>query len=103
MLWLVERGQLIHPSGEAVDQGIGIAVVLVLPVRQGALALAVPALTLIKEDGEGSHQGQIARGGGMTHLAMIFTLGVVPPVMLLGFDTPVATHPRQQNLWARFR
>jgi len=60
--------------------------------------VATPALKLVEEDGQRSHQGQIARGGGLADLAMVFALRVVPPVMLPGFDAPLVAPQRQHRV-----
>lgn len=69
--------------------------VLALPVWQGLLAVAVASLPFVEKDGQRAQQRQIPRGHGMTNLAMVFALGVVPPIVLADFDAPIIPHQRQ--------
>ena len=72
--------------------------VFALPVRQGLFALASLALEFKEEDGQRTHEREIASGDGMTHLAMIFPLGVVSAVMLFGLDGPIPSHQFEKFL-----
>lgn len=72
--------------------------VFALPVRQGFFARASPALEFKEEDGQRTHQRQIAGGDGVTHLTVILPLGVVPAVMLFGLDGPIATDQVEEFL-----
>jgi len=72
--------------------------VFALPVRQGFFALASPALEFKEEDGQRTHQREIAGGDGVTHLTVILPLGVVAAVMLFDLDGPIATDQAEKFL-----
>ena len=78
-----------------LDQSIGIADILSLPVRQRCFGVALGPLVFIKKDGRRTHEREIARGDGVAHQAMIFPLGVVTAIVLFGFDGPVSPHQIQ--------
>jgi hypothetical protein len=59
-----------------------------------------PRLAFIEKDGQRTQQRQIACRHGMTDLAMVFALGVVPPVLLADFDAPIIPHLRQHRVRA---
>jgi hypothetical protein len=61
-----------------------------LPVWQGLLGPAAGALMFEEEDRDRAQEAEIARGGAVADLAVVFALGVIAPVMLLGFDRPIA-------------
>ena len=79
-----------------------MAMVFALPVGQRALGVARPALPLVEEDGQRAHPGEIARGGGVADLAMVFARRVVAPVMLPGLNAPIVAHRRQHRVRAGF-
>ena len=62
MAELCRRRLRQRSSGQQVDQRARMTMVVAEPVRQRALAVRLGALTLIEEDGQGSHQRKIARG-----------------------------------------
>jgi hypothetical protein len=74
-----------RPSGggasERLDQVLGLAVVFALPVGEGFFGVAPGTLQFKQKDGGGTHEGEIARGDGLAHQAMIFPLGVVAAVV----------------------
>jgi hypothetical protein len=72
--------------------------VLALPVRQGFFALAPPALEFKEEDGQRTHEREIAGGHGVTHLTVILPLGVVSAVMLFDLDGPIPSHQFEKFL-----
>ena len=87
---------------EELDERVGMAMVVALPVGERAFAPGAPPLALIEKDRQRSHQGEIPCRGGMADLAMVFALGVIAPVMLFGFDAPVATHQAEQGVGIGF-
>lgn len=93
---------LLGLPGQLSDEGAGLAHVLALPIGQGLLAGAFGSLIFIKEDRGRTHQGQIARRIGMAHLAVIFPLGMIAPVMLFDFNPPVLSDSFEQELGRGF-
>jgi hypothetical protein len=88
--------------GEELDEAGGLAMVLALPVRQGLLAVAAVALPFVEEDRERSHEGEVPRGRGMAHLAMILPLGVIAAIMLLDLDAPITADEAQESVRVGF-
>ena len=78
-----------------MNQRIGIADILSLPVWQGFLGIALGSLVFIKKHCRRAHEGKVAGGNGVAHQAMIFPLGVVTTVVLFGFDGPGSPHEVQ--------
>ena len=72
--------------------------ILSQPVRERSFACATASLLLKEKDRQGSHEREIASRGRFAHVAMVLSLGVIPPVMLLGFNRPVASHQGEQSL-----
>lgn len=56
----------------------------------------------VKEDRRRTHEGEVAGGGGVAHLAVIFSLGVVAPVMLFNFNPPILSYALEQQLGRSF-
>ena len=63
------ENRLLRLGPPAVEERIGLAEVLALPVGQRVLAVAFPALLFVKEDGQRAHQSEIVRRGGLAYLA----------------------------------
>lgn len=56
----------------------------------------------VKEDRCRTHKGEVAGRGGVAHLAVIFSLGVVSPVMLFNFNAPILSHALEQHFRRSF-
>lgn len=66
------------------------------PVRQRSFCLGAAFLGFKEENGEGTHEGEIAGGNGVTHVAVVLALSVIASVMLLGFNGPIAADQSQE-------
>lgn len=75
-----------------------MAHVFALPVGEGFFGIAFGELEFKKEDGQGTHQREVASGDGVTHQAVIFPLGMIAAVMLFNLNSPIAAHLFQQGL-----
>lgn len=73
-------------------QVAGLAHVLAQPIRQGLLCFGSMPLEFVEEDGGGAHQREIARSSGIAHLAMVFPLGMITPVMLPDLNGPITPY-----------
>lgn len=82
-------------------QVAGLAHVLAQPIRQGLLCFGSMPLEFVEEDSSRAHQGEIARSAGVAHLAMVFSLGMITPVMLLDLDGPISSYQVQESLGIR--
>ena len=80
---------------EAADEAPRFAVNMALKVGQGFFAVFALGLRLEEKDGQRPKQGQIARGGGVTHRAAVLVLSAIPAIVLSIFDAPV---PAGQSL-----
>lgn len=76
--------------------------VLGLPIRQRALARTGLPLPLVKKDRRRAHQRKIACSHRVPHLAVVLSLGVIAPVMLFDFNSPILPDPLEQNLGRSF-
>lgn len=56
----------------------------------------------VKEDDRRTHEGKVAGGVGVAHLTVIFSLGVVSPVMLFNFNAPVLSYALEQHFRRSF-
>ena len=80
------------------NERIGIAHVLTLPIRQGFLGRASRSLLFEEEDRSRPHQRQVSRRYRMADLAVILSLRVISPVVLLALDPPILPHPVEHLL-----
>jgi hypothetical protein len=76
---------------ELSDEQVWMTRVSALPIRQGLTAAALVTLSFKEEDGQRSHQGEVACRGGMADLAMVLALGAVAAEVLFGFDGPASS------------
>lgn len=87
-------------GGQDAKDLVGIPVIAFEPVREGGLTPGAAALGLVEENGQGTAQGQGAGGPSITHQAVVFPQGMVPPVVLGVLNGPVAAGEVHQGLWA---
>lgn len=87
-------------GGQDAKELVGIPVIAFEPVREGGLTPGAPVLGLVKENGQGTAQGQGAGGPGVAHQAVVFPQGMVPPVVLGVLNGPVTAGEVHQGLWA---
>ena len=79
-----------------------MAMVLAEPIGEGFFTVAAVALPFVEEDGQRSHEREVARRRGVPYLAMILSLGVIAAIMLPGFDAPIASYEPQQSVGVGF-
>lgn len=89
-------------AGQQGDECPGVTHVPELPIGQRGLGTGGATLSFKEEDRVRSHQGEIAGCGGVADAAVVFALGVVATIMLLGLDHPITANQRQQQGGIRF-
>ena len=90
-------GLLLMPwLGESADEAPRFAVDVALKVGQGFLAVLALGLRLEEKNGQRAEQGQIARGGGVTHRAAVLVLSAIAAIVLSIFDAPVLARQFEQ-------
>ena len=67
-------------------------------IGQRFFPIGASALLLVKEDGQGAKQGQVARRHRITHLATVLGRSSIPPVVLSVFNGPMVAQPLEQSL-----